>query len=85
MSLIDAEMSRLKALLRIAERKQHETIAFVVADLRQTAEAHRKSAAIAQKRIERKHLTEIATVLTERADFYAALRKPPPADQGGQG
>ena len=73
MSLVDAEMSRLKALLRVTERERdsaRQALAAIVADLRQTAEAYHKSAAVAPKRIERKHLTEIAVVLTERADYY---------------
>jgi hypothetical protein len=75
MSLIDAEMSRLKSLLRVTERERDaardSTIAFVVGDLRQAAESYTKSAAIASKRIERKHLTAIASVLNERASYYA--------------
>jgi hypothetical protein len=76
MSLIDAEISRLKALLRVAERERDvakvKTFAFVAADLRQAAEAYTKSAAIAGKRIERKHLAEIAAVLNERADYFTS-------------
>ena len=47
-----------------------QTLLFVADDLRRTAEAHIKSAAITGKRIERKHLHEIAKVLIERATYY---------------
>ena len=47
-----------------------QTLLFVADDLRRTAEAHIKSAGIAGKRIERKHLNEIAKVLIDRAAYY---------------
>jgi hypothetical protein len=52
-----------------------QTLLFVADDLRRTAEAHIKSAGIAGKRIERKHLHEIAKVLIERAVYYEATAR----------
>lgn len=47
-----------------------QTLLFVADDLRRTAEAHLKSASVEGKRVERKHLREIARVLIERASYY---------------
>lgn len=74
MSLIDAEMSRLKGEIRVLTRERDaarkQALLFVADDLRRAAEAHLKSAAIEGRRLYRKHLTDTATVLIERAAFY---------------
>jgi hypothetical protein len=88
MSLIDAEMSRLKGEIRILTRERdnakEQALSWVADDLRRAAEAHIKSIGITEKRIERKHLTQIADVLLERARYYEqqsqAARQPQKAD-----
>lgn len=74
MSLIDAEMSRLKGEIRVLTRERdaakRQTLLWVADDLRRAAEAHVKSAAIESRRLYRKHLYDTAAVLIERAAFY---------------
>jgi hypothetical protein len=77
MSLIDAEMSRLKGEIRVLTRERsaakEQALLFVADDLRRAAEAHLKSAAIEGRRLYRKHLTETAHVLLERAEHYEKM------------
>ena len=65
--------------------RDRQTLLWIADDLRRAAEAHLKSVGITGKRIERKHLTEIADVLIERARFYemTAAASGPRADDGG--
>jgi hypothetical protein len=75
-TLGDAEISRLRRAWiagRDWARRQAgeaQTLLFVADDLRRAAEAHLKSADIEPRRLYRKHLTETANVLIERAEFY---------------
>lgn len=50
--------------------RDRQMLLWVADDLRWAAEAHLKSADICGKRIERKHLKQIADALLERARFY---------------
>lgn len=83
MSLIDAEMSRLRGLLRVTERERDnaksQTLLWVADDLRRVAEAHIKSAAIEGRRLYRKNLYATAEVLIERAKHYEQQSQGEPA------
>lgn len=88
MSLIDAEMSRLKGEIRILTRERdkakEQALLWVADDLRRAAEAHLKTVGITEKRIERKHLTQIADVLIERAKYYEQQSQAARQPQEGQ-
>lgn len=50
--------------------RDRQTLLWIADDLRRVAEAHLKSMDVSPKRIDRKHLKQIADVLLERARFY---------------
>ena len=52
------------------EGRDRQTLLWIADDLRRTAESHLKSMDVNPKRIERKHLKQIADVLLERARCY---------------
>lgn len=77
--------ARRRQCMEAAEGRDGRTLLWVASDLRMAAEAHLKSAGVAGKRIERKHLAEIADVLLERARCYEAMTARPATGGAGSG